>query len=225
MPKSPIEDSPSLPNFLIDAPAGDRAAPPLTFAFAHGAGAPMDTPFMTFFAAALAARGWRVVRFEFPYMAQRRRTAGRPPPDRQPVLLETWRQVIGALGPDRLVIGGKSMGGRMASLVADEASAGGRRVRGLACLGYPFHPAGRPERLRTAHLATLATPCLICQGSRDRLGSAAEVAGYDLAETIRLHWAADGDHDLTPRKASGRSTEQNWGEAVEALDGFFRTLA
>jgi predicted alpha/beta-hydrolase family hydrolase len=98
-------------------------------------------------------------------------------------------------------------------------------VRGLACLGYPFHPAGRPERLRTGHLATLETPCLICQGTRDALGSAEEVAGYALSGSIRLHWAADGDHDLKPRKASGRTAEQNWTAALDALDGFFRSLA
>jgi predicted alpha/beta-hydrolase family hydrolase len=204
------------PDFLIDAPARPAA---LTFAFTHGAGAPMDTPFMTFFAEGLAARGWRVVRFEFPYMARRRSGDRRPPPDRQPVLLETWRRVIEALGSERLVIGGKSMGGRMASLIADETG-----VAGLACLGYPFHPAGKPERLRTEHLATLRTPCLICQGTRDALGSAEEVAGYHLSKAIRLHWAEDGDHDLKPRKASGRTAEQNWTETVDALDGFFRSL-
>ena len=213
-----MKSAENLPDLLVDAPPGGTA-PALTFAFAHGAGAPMDTPFMTFFAAALAARGWRVVRFEFPYMARRRREPKRPPPDRQTVLLDTWRQVIAELGPEKLVIGGKSMGGRIASLVADASG-----VAGLACLGYPFHPAGKPERLRTGHLAELRTPCLICQGTRDTLGSAAEVAGYNLARSIRLHWAADGDHDLKPRKASGRSTEQNWTEAVEALDGFFHDL-
>ena len=218
MPKNPevkTRNTEKLPDFLVNG----SAAAALTFAFAHGAGAPMDTPFMNFFAAGLADRGWRVVRFEFPYMARRRREAKRPPPDRQPVLLATWQRVIEALGPQHLVIGGKSMGGRMASLIADEAG-----VRGLACLGYPFHPAGKPERLRTEHLAALRTPCLICQGSRDALGRAEEVAGYELADTIRLHWAADGDHDLKPRKASGRTAEQNWDEAVEALDRFFRSL-
>jgi predicted alpha/beta-hydrolase family hydrolase len=219
-----MKSAENLPDFLVDAPP-DGTASALTFAFAHGAGAPMDTPFMSFFAAGLAARGWRVVRFEFPYMARRRREPKRPPPDRQPVLLETWRRVIAEWGPEKLVIGGKSMGGRMASLVADEALAQGGGVAGLACLGYPFHPAGKPERLRTEHLADLRTPCLICQGTRDALGSAEEVAGYDLAGSIRLHWAADGDHDLKPRKASGRSAEQNWTEAVAALDGFFRGLA
>jgi hypothetical protein len=206
----------TLPQFLIDG--SDQG--PLTFAFAHGAGAPMDTPFMAFFAEELAARGWRVVRFEFPYMARRRQEPKRPPPDRQPVLLAIWQAVIAHLGPEKLVIGGKSMGGRMASLVADETG-----VRGLACLGYPFHPAGKPEHLRTEHLATLKTPCLICQGSRDALGNAQEVAGYTLSPAIRLHWAEDGDHDLKPRKVSGRSARQNWEEAVTALDGFFHSLA
>lgn len=212
----------NLPEFLINEPQGSAPSARLTFAFAHGAGASMDTPFMDFFAEGLAAQGWRVVRFEFPYMARRRSEAKRPPPNRQPVLLQTWRQVIDALGPEKLIIGGKSMGGRMASLIADDAGAG---VRGLACLGYPFHPAGKPERLRTEHLATLKTPCLICQGTRDSLGKAEEVAGYDLAKSIRLHWAQDGDHDLKPRKASGRTAEQNWTEALAALDGFFRALA
>ncbi|WP_193367747.1 alpha/beta family hydrolase [Pelagibius marinus] len=215
-----MKNTNSLPDFLTDGPADA----PLTFAFAHGAGAPMDTPFMTFFAGGLAAKGWRVARFEFPYMARRRHEPKRPPPDRQPVLLETWQAVIddlsGSGGAEKLVIGGKSMGGRMASLIADEAG-----VRGLACLGYPFHPAGKPERLRTEHLAALKTPCLICQGTRDALGKAEEVAGYALAGTIRLHWAEDGDHDLKPRKASGRSAEQNWSEAVDALDDFLRALA
>ena len=223
--KSAEKSAEDLPEFLVDG-AEDA---PLTFAFAHGAGAPMDTPFMTFFAEGLAARGWRVVRFEFPYMARRRREPKRPPPDRQPVLLATWQAVIdnllGSLVAQKLVIGGKSMGGRMASLIADTTREQGAGVSGLACLGYPFHPAGKPERLRTEHLAGLKTPCLICQGTRDSLGKAEEVAGYDLAPAIRLHWAEDGDHDLKPRKASGRTAEQNWTEAVEALDGFFRSLA
>ena len=211
-----MTESPSPPDFLTDGPA----AAPLTFAFAHGAGAPMDTPFMTAFAEALGARGWRVVRFEFPYMAKRRLHGKRRPPDRAPRLLACWQAVIAALGPERLVIGGKSMGGRMASLVAEAAG-----VRGLACLGYPFHPAGKPERLRTEHLAALTVPTLILQGTRDSLGNRAEVEGYGLPPAIRLHWAEDGDHDLKPRKASGRSAEQNWQNAVGALDGFLRSLA
>jgi predicted alpha/beta-hydrolase family hydrolase len=131
------------------------------------------------------------------------------------VLLEAWRRVIAALGPENLAIGGKSLGGRMASLLADEAA-----VRGLVCLGYPFHPPGRPDKLRTAHLRTIETPTLIVQGTRDPLGGASEVPGYGLSPAIRLHWAEDGDHGLAPRKASGRTTEQNWAEAIRAIAAF-----
>ena len=185
---------------------------PLTLALAHGAGAGMDSDFLTTLAGGVAAGGTRVVRFEFPYMQARRRDGKRRPPDRQAVLLETWQEVIARLGPARLVIGGRSMGGRMASLIADQAG-----VRGLVCLGYPFHPPGRPEKLRTAHLAELATPTLICQGERDPFGTRDEVSGYALPHAIRLHWASDGDHNLAPRKATGLTEEDNWRAAAEAI--------
>ena len=207
--------TPDCPELLFDGP--DKA--PLTFAFAHGAGAPMDTPFMSSFAEGLAEAGVRVARFEFAYMAGRRHGGKKRPPDRQPVLLDCWRAVIAALGPERLVIGGKSMGGRMASLVADETA-----VRGLVCLGYPFHPPGKPERLRTEHLTCLRTPSLIVQGTRDPFGTREEVEGYDLSPSITIHWAEDGDHGLKPRKASGRSEAQNWDEAIAAIDRFMTGL-
>ena len=203
------------PEFLIDGPAGA----PLTVALEHGAGAPMDSPFMTAMAEGLAGLGWRVVRFEFPYMAARRRDGRRRPPDPQAKLLAAWRAVISDLGPERLVIGGKSLGGRMASLIAEAAG-----VRGLVCLGYPFHPPGKPERLRTAHLAGIATPSLIVQGTRDPFGTPEEVAGYDLSPRIRLAWIEDGDHDLKPRKASGRTKEQNWQAALAAVAAFGQDL-
>jgi predicted alpha/beta-hydrolase family hydrolase len=197
---------------------GPRAAP-LTLALAHGAGAPMDSPFMAAVAQGLAAAGLRVARFEFPYMAASRRDGRKRAPDRQPVLLESWRRVIAALGPARLAIGGKSLGGRIASLLADETA-----VRGLVCLGYPFHPPGKPERLRTAHLEDIATPTLIVQGTRDPFGSPDEVAGYRLSPAVRLHWAEDGDHGLVPRKASGRTAEQNRAEAIAAIAAFLKDL-
>jgi hypothetical protein len=197
-----------LPELLFDGPEGAAAA----LVLAHGAGAPMDSPFMAAFAAGIAARGFRVARFEFPYMAGRRAGGGKRPPDRQPVLLDTWRRLVDLLGPERLVIGGKSMGGRMASLVADEAG-----VRGLVCLGYPFHPPGRPEKTRTLHLEELRTPTLILQGTRDAMGGREAVEGYTLSAAIRIHWIADGNHDLVPRKKSGRTAEQNWEEGIAAV--------
>jgi predicted alpha/beta-hydrolase family hydrolase len=175
----------------------------------------MDTPFMQSFAEGLAARRFRVARFEFPYMAKRRTSGKSGPPDREPVLVETWRQVIATLGLKRLVIGGKSMGGRMASMVADEAN-----VTGLVCLGYPFHPAGDTKRLRIEHLKMIKTRTLILQGTRDSFGSQEEVAGYELSSAIKLRWLTDGDHSFKPRRASGTSQEANWADAIEAIEQF-----
>ena len=204
-------------NIRFDGPQASA----LTVALAHGAGAPMDSPFMDMFADGLAARGLRVARFEFPYMRRRRTEGGRRPPDRAPVLLDAYRQAIAALGGGaRLVVGGKSMGGRIASMLADEVGA-----QGLVCLGYPFHPPGRdasPQRI--AHLATLRTPALIVQGTRDSFGTPAEVADYALSGAIRLFWAEDGDHDFKPRKSSGRSREQNRAEALDAVAAFVADL-
>jgi len=183
---------------------------------AHGAGAAMDSPFMNDVAGGLASKGIRVVRFEFPYMQKRRREGKSGPPDRQPVLEQRWKEVIGALGdPAGLVIGGKSLGGRIASMVADDSG-----VAGLVCLGYPFHPPRRPERLRTAHLAGLRTPALIVQGTRDPFGVPDEIASYDLSSSIRLHYLEDGDHSFKPRKKSGRTLEQNLAEAIDAVAAF-----
>jgi uncharacterized protein len=131
------------------------------------------------------------------------------------VLRTTWLQVVAALGGSGLVNGGKSMGGRIASLIADEA-----RVAGLVCLGYPFHPVGKPDRLRVAHLQTISTPTLILQGTRDLFGNRTEVAAYSLPPIVRIQWIDDGDHDFTPRVASGRTQEQNWREAIAAVATF-----
>ena len=204
------------PDFLFD---GAKAAP-VTVVLAHGAGQGAESPFLAAFAAGLAGHGLRVARFEFPYMAEARRLGRRRLPDRQPVLLETWHDAIRALGdPGKLVIGGKSLGGRMASLIADAAG-----VKGLVCLGYPFHPPGKPERLRTGHLAGLRTPALILQGTRDPFGTRDEVADYDLSSAIRLQWLEDGDHGFKPRQASGRTEAANWEEAIAAIAGFASRL-
>jgi predicted alpha/beta-hydrolase family hydrolase len=164
---------------------------------AHGAGAPMDSPAMNAIAKHLAEAGFRVARFEFGYMASRRTSSGRKPPPRAETLCPEYVAAIAALkarGP--LIIGGKSMGGRVASMIADA-----QHAAGLLCLGYPFHPVGKPTQLRTAHLGDLRTPALIVQGTRDPFGTREEVAGYKLSKTIEILWLEDGDHDLRPRKA------------------------
>ncbi|MEM7170711.1 MAG: alpha/beta family hydrolase [Pseudomonadota bacterium] len=202
---------------ILDGPA-DSA---LTVIFAHGAGAPMDSPFMAAFAEGLGKQGWQVVRFEFSYMAERRQTGKRRPPSPQARLLNEWRDVLASVNHPgkKLVIGGKSMGGRMASLLADES-----QVNGLVCLGYPFHPPGKPEKLRTEHLAELSTPALFVQGTRDALGSRDEIEGYRLAPGIRFHWAEDGDHSLKPRKASGFTEAGHWQAGIDAIDQFLRGI-
>jgi predicted alpha/beta-hydrolase family hydrolase len=191
-----------------------------TLVLAHGAGAPMDSPFLVAMAVGLAERGIRVVRFEFPYMAARRVGKGGPP-DREKVLRATWHEVVEALGGGaNVAIGGKSMGGRIASMVADELG-----VRGLVCLGYPFHPPKQPEKLRVAHLEHLATPALIVQGERDPFGTRDEIPTFKLSPAIQVAYLGDGDHSFEPRKKSGRTTEQAWAEAIELIAAFLEQRA
>ena len=202
--------------FLFDGPE----AAPLTLVLAHGAGAPMISPFLNTVARGLAQGDVRVARFEFPYMHARRQGGRRGAPDRGPVLEEAWLEAIASLGGGaRLAIGGKSLGGRIASMVADRAG-----VRGLVCLGYPFHPPGKPERLRTKHLEDLRTPTLIVQGTRDIFGNREDVAGYRLSEAIRIAWIEDGDHSLKPRASSGRTESQNLAEAIARVREFLSEL-
>ena len=203
-------------DLLIDGP--ERSA--RTVVLAHGAGAPMDSPFMERMATGLAGRGLRTVRFEFPYMQRRRETGKRGAPDAGPKLARHWLSIIDRLGdPARLVIGGKSMGGRIASLIADEAGVGG-----LICLGYPFHPPGRPERLRVAHLLELRTPALVVQGTRDALGTRDEIGGYGLPPSIRLVYLEDGDHSFKPRVRSGQTEDGHLERALETTAGFVSEL-
>ncbi|PBC07245.1 alpha/beta family hydrolase [Mesorhizobium sp. WSM3859] len=182
---------------------------PVTILLAHGAGASMDSPSMTATAKALSTAGFQVARFEFHYMAARRYGHRKPPPRAETVNPEYIKAIAdlrarGVTG--KLIIGGKSMGGRVASMVADEMFEKGEIV-GLVCLGYPFHPPGKPEQLRTKHLLDLKTPTLIFQGTRDEFGTKDEVATYGLSSAIEVVWLEDGDHDLKPRKAiSGFST-------------------
>jgi predicted alpha/beta-hydrolase family hydrolase len=208
--------------FLLDGPKDGRA----TILLAHGAGAPMDSASLTATAAALAEAGFRVARFEFGYMASRRTPAGRKPPPRAETLNPEYKAAVAELDVDGpLVIGGKSMGGRVASMVADDLFLEGR-IAGLLCLGYPFHPPGRPRQLRTAHLAGIRTPTLICQGTRDEFGTPDEVAGYPLSGKIKMLWLEDGDHDLKPRKSSsGSSAAAHLRTVAGAVTTWFQQIA
>ena len=211
-------------HFLFDGP--DTA--PVTILLAHGAGAPMDSASMTATAKALAAAGFRVARFEFHYMAARRYGHRKPPPRAETVNPEYIKAIAdlrakGVTG--KLIVGGKSMGGRVASMVADEMFAKGE-IAGLICLGYPFHPPGKPEQLRTKHLIDLKTPTLIFQGTRDEFGTKDEVATYGLSPAIEVVWLEDGDHDLKPRKAvSGFSAADHLATTAKAVDAWTERVA
>ncbi|MDY0206408.1 MAG: dienelactone hydrolase family protein [Pseudomonas sp.] len=177
-----------------------------TLIFAHGAGAPMDSPFMETMTQHLLALNVSVVRFEFSYMAQRRIDGVRRPPNKPNVLLDAWRSVfdqVRAQTAEPIVLAGKSMGGRMASMLADELQADA-----LVCLGYPFYPAKKQDKPRTAHLADLQAPTLIVQGERDALGCKDVVLTYDLSLMIQFEWMELADHDLKPLKRSGFTHEQ-----------------
>jgi len=186
---------------------------------AHGAGAGMDHPFMSHVATGIAPQGVRVVRFNFRYQE-----AGRKAPDRTAVLEAAFRAVVDEeVSPDRLVVlGGKSMGGRIAShLVAQ-----GTRAAGLLFLGYPLHPPGRPDRLRTAHLLEITTPMLFVEGTRDPF------CPLETLEEVRASITApssvavieDGDHYFKVRKSSGRDTAAAWDEVVAVSSGWLETI-
>ena len=210
-------------NFLFDGPEDAR----VTLLLAHGAGAPMDSASMNATTKALAAEGFRVARFEFGYMASRRTAAGKKPPPKAETVMPEYVAAIDDLGATNgpLFIGGKSMGGRVASMVADALYDAGR-IAGLVCLGYPFHPPGRPQQLRTAHLINLKTPTLICQGTRDEFGDRYEVGEFGLSDAIEVLWLEDGDHDLKPRKSvSGFSTADHLKTVAQSVDAWVKDIA
>ncbi|MGF9567183.1 alpha/beta family hydrolase [Neorhizobium sp. BT27B] len=196
-----------------------------TILLAHGAGGAMDSRWMEDMSAALMQNGFQVVRFEFEYMAAHRTTGKRSPPPRAERLQDEFMTVVEEFGSRaNLLIGGKSIGGRVASMIADDLLDKGA-IAGLVCLGYPFHPIGKPETLRTAHLTDLRTPTLICQGTRDAFGSKEEVQSYDLSGSIELNWLEDGDHDFKPRKAkTGLTVADNIGTAARRASTWARGL-
>ncbi|MAR93048.1 MAG: alpha/beta hydrolase [Pseudomonadales bacterium] len=193
---------------------------PLTLVLAHGAGAPMDSDFMAAMAAGISQRGITVARFEFPYMEQRRLTGKKSPPNRMPVLLEHFAAAVEQCGgPGHCVVGGKSMGGRVASVLLAKMN-----LPGAVSLGYPFHPPGKPDRLRADHWPDIRAPWLIVQGTRDPFGKPQQVADYPLPPSARVRWLEDGDHDFKPRKASGLTQAQHWEQACDWVAEFVAEL-
>jgi uncharacterized protein len=182
---------------------------------AHGAGAGQKHPFMVAIATGLASRRISVVTFDFPYMQQ-----GRHVPDKAPVLEECFRHVVEATrkwsGSPRVFIGGKSMGGRMATHLGAE---GLDSVQGIVALGYPLHPPGRPDKPRTAHLPSIRVPLLIVQGERDTFGTPTELQPVieTMTAPVTLHVVAGGDHSLGVR---GRKKDEVYREVLDVVVGW-----
>lgn len=201
------------------------------YVFAHGAGADMNSEFMTQVAENLAKKGIRVIRFNFPYMIKRLEDGKRRPPDRGPKLLDAYKNVIQDLNTP-VVIGGKSMGGRMSSLLMAENALlkDGERlpILGSACLGFPFHAPGKDPKDRLNHLENLSEPLLVVQGTRDTMGTREEILEYKstgkINSSITLEWLEDGNHDLKPRKVSGFSHQQHIDSAIDAVADFVHRL-
>ncbi|MFD2179283.1 alpha/beta fold hydrolase [Veronia pacifica] len=199
---------------LINGPDNDQG---MTFIFAHGAGAGMDHEFMEDMASRLSTLGIRVLRFNFPYMEKRKIDGKRRPPDRAPKLLDAFNAVLDQYADGNVVIGGKSMGGRMASHLTERQD-----VAAVACLGFPLHPPGKPEKDKGEHLSSINKPLLILQGERDTFGNRQELTDYPLSPSVFLHFLPDGDHSFKPRKASGFSDSDNRQQAAEKLAEFIK---
>lgn len=180
----------------------------------------MDSGFMEDMTQRLLGLGVSVVRFEFPYMAQSRIDAVRRPPNKMEVLQDTWRSVYSEVRGQTdqpIVIAGKSMGGRVASMLADEL-----QPLALVCLGYPFYPAKNPDKSRTEHLLSLRTPTLIVQGERDALGCLEVVQAYGLSAAIDIEWLAMADHGLKPLKRSGCTHDEYLQRTAIRVVGFVK---
>ena len=222
---TPLMPDPTTPPDFLMTPARGNAMG-LTLLLGHGSGAGMDTAFMDAMADGIAGQGISVARFEFAYMAARRSGGPKRPPPRIDGLLDEYHAAINALPREGgLLIGGKSMGGRVASVILQDLHDTGA-VLGGVCLGYPFHPSGTPDQLRTDHLKDMSAPLLICQGGRDPLGTRDEVAGYGLAPSVTLEWFEDGDHDLAPRESlTGLSHADHLATAAGAIRAWAEGLA
>lgn len=196
---------------------------------AHGAGAGIESPFLEAIAELFGKRGIAATRFEFDYMAARRDGGSKRPPPRAEKLMGEYADMIAAVAKrkpraQKLVIGGKSLGGRVASMVAEEQFRAGS-ISGIVCLGYPFHAPATPDKLRIAHLEALTCPALIVQGVRDPFGTQDEVKCLKLSKSIAFHWIGDGDHDFGPRGASGFTRSGNLADAADAVAGFIKGLS
>lgn len=248
-------DSRSIQRFIVDGygPLAISGVPEYgRLLFIHGAGAGQASMFMRHFVARVASQGVQVLTIDLPYMQQMNELGRRrPPPPIKHTLVQAcaWYELLLPLGPTPLWVGGKSMGGRIATMLASselasselarpevpltstdivanspegEALVGRVECPGVIVVGYPFHPPKQPNKLRLAHFPGITAPMLILQGERDPFGSVDDVAGYSLPSNVQLKWLQDGDHDLKPRRASGLKHAVLIDEAATSAASFVR---
>ena len=200
------------------------------FLLAHGAGAGIGSDFMTSIAHKLNDAGLETIPFDFPYMKIMNQTGKRRPPDRMPKLIESFQQELMhyqiKYPGKEIIIGGKSMGGRVASLLAAQLEDNrNSSISACICLGFPFHPPKKLEKYRGEHLQKLKTSTLILQGERDTMGSKQEMETYNLARSINVAYMPDGDHSFKPRVSSGHTLEGNISMSSDSIINFINSLS
>jgi predicted alpha/beta-hydrolase family hydrolase len=217
--------------FAIETRTGDiratlyePAAPRQTLILAHGAGAGQGHPWMRARASDLSDRAVRVITFDFPYIM-----AGRKVPDRAPVLIDAWRSVVDHVAArfpiEPIAIGGKSMGGRMATMLLAEPDAPAS-IRGCVALGYPLHPPGKPDQLRVAHLAAIRVPVLVIQGEKDPFGGPGDVRREFAAVGARVEVldVPHGGHGFEVRVRDARQADV-YARVADAVAHWLDTLS
>jgi len=220
-----LTDDRTMPDFIWSRPQEKHTA---TLVMAHGAGAPMDSPFMEKMATACAERGLSVARFEFAYMAGRRTGSPKRPPPKADKLIGEFQTALQSIlgevdGP--LFLAGKSMGGRVAAMLAGGGSLPAR-VKGVCCLGYPFHPTGKPDApWRLDPLQNAKRPILVLQGDRDAFGSRPELEEISVPDDVELQYLEDGNHDFAPRGKSPATLDGNIAEAADHIAAFAGKLS
>ncbi|PHS20454.1 MAG: alpha/beta hydrolase [Kangiella sp.] len=199
------------------------------FVVTHGAGAGIESDFMKGMVHDLNSYGLQTIPFNFPYMKIMQETGKRRPPDRMPKLIQAFKDQLEIYQKEypkkKLVVGGKSMGGRVASLVASEVKkTKDNNISACICLGFPFHPPKKLDKYRGDHLSDLNTPTLILQGERDAFGTRAEIDGYSLSNSVTVNYIPDGDHSFKPRVRSGHTLDENIELSLKKLIEFLGSL-
>ncbi|MFT6733908.1 MAG: putative alpha/beta-hydrolase family hydrolase [Polaribacter sp.] len=200
------------------------------FLFTHGAGAGIEHEFMKEMVRKLNLSGLQTIPFNFPYMKIMQETGKRRPPDRMPKLIEAFAKQLEHCQKEypnqKIIIGGKSMGGRVASLLAAQLEENKTNlVDACICLGFPFHPPKKLDKYRGEHLAKIKTPTLILQGERDTFGSSSEIDDYILSAAVNVSFIPDGDHSFKPRVRSGHTLGSNIELSVKAIIEYVASLS